>query len=325
MSLNIFTVKRFLAIVIFSTLGGLTLVSAITISPARIEMSADPGTSVSDTFLLINEQEGEQTFYTSVENFEAQGESGTPSFTTGDEGLASWVDVTKSVTLKKGERAKIPFTITVPANADAGGHFAAIFLSTVPPSTKAGEVAVGAKVGMLVLLRVNGDIQEGGGITSFSVKNKDRFVTSLPVTFEYRFSNTGNDRANPTGTIAIRNTIGVTTDSLNANPSSGNALPGSTRKFEVAWGTGEQLPKDATFFEYVAYEAKNFALGVYSAKIDVSFGSSAKSSATTWFFVFPWHLMAVVIGVLALVIFVGRRLIKRYNRWIIQQAQLGMK
>lgn len=49
----------------------------------------------------------------------------------------------------------------MPENADPGGHYAAIFLSSLPP-TKEGEKTIGvaSKIGALVLLRVEGDIRE---------------------------------------------------------------------------------------------------------------------------------------------------------------------
>lgn len=310
-----------LSLVIGSMVG---FASALTISPARIELAADPGASVSGEFLVINDQDTDQIFYTSSENFEAQGESGTPSFSPSQEGLASWVDVEDKVILGKGKRLSIPFTVHVPKDADAGGHFAAIFLSTVPPSAKGGEVAVGAKIGMLVLLKVNGEIKEGGGVVSFGAKS-GRVVTSLPVTLVYRFTNTGNDRANPVGEILIRNSLGITTEKLDANPSLGNILPNSTRRFEVDWGKGNKLSEGASFFEQVGYEARNFALGFYSAKVNVTFGAAGNSSASTIFFVFPWHLMTVVVVVILIAFFVGRYLVKRYNRWIINQARLSMK
>ncbi len=120
---------------------------ALTISPARIEFSADPAQTIEGKFFLVNEQEGTQTFYSSVENFEAQGESGTPNFTAGKDGLATWVSLQSEVTLKKGEQKEIPFTIKVPKDAEAGGHFAAIFLSTTPIKAEEGQVSVGAKIG----------------------------------------------------------------------------------------------------------------------------------------------------------------------------------
>lgn len=307
---------------VLSVLMSVSFASALTISPARLEVSADPGETITKDFLLINEQEVDQVYYTSVENFQAQGESGTPNFIPSKEGLASWVQVAEKVTIKKGERVEVPFTITVPKDGDAGGHFAAIFLSTVPPSTQAGEVAVGAKVGMLILLRINGDLKEQGGILSFSLKDEVRFVTKLPVTFLYRFQNGGNDRINPTGEISVINSFGFETDRLNANPSVGNILPGSTRRFEVVWGDDTPLPPSASFFSNVGYEARNFAFGFYKAKVNLTFGSSLTANSSTYFFVFPWHLFVVVMASLLVLFFVLRSLLKRYNRWIIKQAQI---
>ncbi|TXI10812.1 MAG: hypothetical protein E6Q68_07430 [Polynucleobacter sp.] len=325
MSLSHIAHKRTIVSIILSLCASIGIASALTISPARLEVAADPGETVTKNFLLINEQDADQVYYTSVENFEAQGETGTPNFIPSKEGLASWVTVQDKVTIKRGERVEIPFTVSVPQGADAGGHFAAIFLSTVPPSTAGGDVAVGAKVGMLILLKVNGELKEGGGVLSFGLKDDVSFVTKLPVQFVYRFNNSGNDRSNPKGEIVIRNTLGIKTDVIDANPQSGNILPGSTRRFEVRWGEEEPLPSSALFFDHVGYEARNFALGLYSAKIDVKFGTTGQSVSKAYFFVFPWHLMLVVIVGLALLLAIFRTLIKRYNRWIIQQAQMHSK
>lgn len=296
-------------------------VQALTVSPARLELSADPGATVSEEFTVVNEQASDQTYYTSVENFEAQGESGTPNFSTKKEGFSSWVQVIDKVTIKSGEKTKIPFTVSVPVGADAGGHFAAIFLSTIPPATGAGEVSVGAKIGMLMLLKVNGDIKEQGGVSSFLLKTKGHFVTSLPVDFVYRFKNDGNDRVKPTGTTTIRNIIGLTTQQLNANPNEGNVLPNSIRRFEMRWGNEEALPASASFFSNVQFEMRNFALGLYFANLDINFGTKSASNSL-WFAVLPWHLLIIVFFVLGIVYLALRFALKRYNKFIIMQARL---
>lgn len=302
-------------------LSSLYITQALTVSPARLELSADPGASVTNEFTIVNEQDSEQTYYTSVENFEAQGESGTPSFSTKKEGFASWVQVVEKVTIKKGEKVKIPFTVTVPQGADAGGHFAAIFLSTIPPATQAGEVSVGAKVGMLMLLKVNGTIKEDGGVLSFLLKNGGRVITTLPIDFVYRFNNNGNDRVKPSGTTTIKNMIGFVTEEINANPTEGNILPNSIRAFPIKWGEGEPLPASASFFSYVQYEMRNFALGLYFADLDLTFGTKT-SHDSLWFIVLPWHLLVIVL-IIGIVIFAMLRYsLLRYNRFIINQARL---
>ena len=293
---------------------------ALTISPARIEVSGDPSQTITGEILLINEQEEEKTFYSSVENFEAQGESGTPSFSASKEGLASWVSVQSEVILKKGEQKKVPFSIVIPAGADAGGHFAAIFLSTIPPSVQAGQVSVGAKIGMLILLRVNGEIKEGGGIIDFASENNKKFFVALPVNFSYRLNNEGNDRINPKGEVVIRNTIGLKTDALDANPGQGNILPGSTRKIDLIWG-GDEKPLDSGFFTMVMFELTHFAFGRYTAHLNVSYGEHGNAEAKTAIYVLPWQLLTCVLiiglgGLTFLIIF-----IKRYNRWIIKRVK----
>jgi hypothetical protein len=304
-------------------ISSLCFAQALTVSPARVELAADPGTSITEEFTVINEQGADQVYYTSVENFEAQGESGTPNFSTTKEGLSSWVQVVDKVTIKSGEKVKIPFTVNVPQDADAGGHFAAIFLSTIPPATKGGEVSVGAKVGMLMLLKVNGDIKEDGGVLSFLLKDKGHFVTTLPVDFVYRFKNNGNDRVKPIGTTTIRNMIGLTTQKLNANANEGNVLPASTRRFDMQWkGVDEEaLPLSASFFDHVGYETRNFALGFYFAKLDLSFGTKT-SSNSLWFAVLPWHLLIVILFILGVILLALRFALKRYNQFIIMQARL---
>ncbi len=307
-----------------SLFGAVMVAQALTISPARMEVSADPGVTLEQEFLLINEQATTETFYTSVQNFDAQGETGTPNFSDAKEGLASWIKVADKITLKPGERVKVPFTLQVPTNADAGGHFSAIFLTTTPPATtEGGQVAIGAKVGMLVLLTVSGDIKEGGGVKAFGLKDGVRFVTSLPVNFVYRFANDGNDRVKPEGNIVLRNSLYFKTEELNANPQLGNILPNSTRRFEVTWG-GEKIDKAAPFMDHVKYQWRNFALGAYFASLDLAFGTKTSSSSTV-FFVLPWQLMTVMLIIAIIVIIVLRFALKRYNQWIIKQAKMHAK
>lgn len=322
------TLKKILSVFGGLLLGGLVTAQALTISPAKMEIdSADPGTTIEKEFLLVNEQANSETFYVTVQNFDAQGESGTPNFSESKDGLASWVSVVDKITIKPGERIKVPFSIVVPQGADAGGHFAAIFLSSTPPqTTEGGQVAIGAKIGMLILLTVSGDIKEEGGIRDFALDGKARFVTSLPVTFVYRFSNGGNDRIKPAGDITIRNSLYFKTEAIDANPQGGNVLPKSVRKFTVTWGNEKSLEKTAPFFDHVKYQWRNFALGMYFANIDLAYGAKgAISSSSALFFVLPWQLMIVLIVVLVVVITGLRFGIRRYNKWVIKQARANAK
>jgi hypothetical protein len=297
------------------------IASALTISPARVELLGDPGQAINESLILINETDSDQTYYTSVEAFDSQGESGTPNFTLSKEGLPSWVTVQDKVILKKGERVKVPYSISIPTDAYSGGHFAAIFLSTQPPSADGTQVSVGAKVGMLILLRVTGDVKEAGGLKEFAIEEKGSFLTAPPITFFYRFRNDGNDRVKPEGEIVIKNMIGGETARLSANKSEGNILPGSIRRFDIKYGDDEAPAVSAPFFDHVQYEKSHFAFGLYTASLGITFGNSGSDAATATYFMFPWHLITVVTVITVVVLLLLLLLVKKYNQWIIKQAR----
>ncbi len=294
-------------------------VNALTISPAKIEVSVNPGSVVQEDFLIMNEQQDTMTFYTSAENFEAQGETGTPFFIKEDKGLDSWITVDKSFTLKRGEQKTVKVSVNVPKDAEPGGHFAAIFLSTTPPDGPKGQVSVGAKIGVLLLLRVNGDIKEGGGVIEFAPTHNQTYYTSLPVSFFYRFNNTGNDRLRPRGDVVIDNVIGWNKTKFDANPEQGNVLPSSVRRFELAWGSSEDAQIKRNFFQEAVYQAKHFAFGAYNIKLALDINQTKNSSFTVY--VFPWQLFIFSILILIIVGGVLKVLIRHYNQWIIKQAQ----
>ena len=339
---------RHLALITILVLGGVVFFApqtdALTVSPPKMELTGDPGQIIAGWFDLFNEQDTVKIFYSSFENFEARGETGNPYFLPSTTGLATWITTSESITLEPGEREKIPFSISIPENVEPGGHFAAIFWSTTPSQVqKGGQVAIGAKIGILVLLRVSGELKEGGGLLEFKTED-GKFLTSLPITFFYRFSNDGGDRIKPAGEIKIKNTLGFTSAVLDANKREGNVLPGSIRKFTALWHSKGQRISDLTkmeelelmakitkegkekkgFFEIAGAQWNNFAFGMYNAKLVLTYGQDNKTAEDSFrFFVVPWQLLSIIIIILAAVGFLGFLGLKRYNRWVIKKAQAG--
>ena len=180
-------------------------VFALTISPVKMEIKGDPGQTIHGQVELVNEQDETKTFYSSAANFEARGESGAPYFLPDTaNGLASWVSVQERVILANGERKTIPFTIQIPKGTEAGGYFAAIFWGTSPPQAQGeGQVAVGGKLGVLILLSVAGEIKEDGGLLDLKI-DTGRVSSFLPITFVYRFSNDGSERIKPVGELKVK-------------------------------------------------------------------------------------------------------------------------
>lgn len=298
---------------------------ALSVSPVRIEFSGNPGESIISKIKVINTEPITKTYFTNIYNFEAAGdESGNPTFKVVKTDLATWVKVQDAVTLGPNESRVLPFSVSIPSTAEPGGYFAAIFLTENPTETNADNfVSLGSQVGSLLLLRVNGDIKEGADILEFGNNRAISFYNALPITFYYRFQNSGQDRVKPLGDIVIRNAFGKIVKTLPANKDDGNILPQSIRRFENTWGPlNEQLPK--SFWSQVKYEWKNFAMGPYSVKLNLGFsGSSGMHGITagTSVWVLPWQLMLVEFMVLVISFFSGRFLVLRYNRWIIRRSQ----
>jgi hypothetical protein len=308
---------------------------ALVLAPAKVEIEAAPGNVVRDRIILLNDSEETVTYYSSVERFEAQGETGTPNFVASDTGLASWVTVTESVTLAPNESEEIPYTINVPVGAEPGGHFAAIFWSTFSPDESgAGQVLIGTKTGVLFLVGVEGDFEEKGGVTEFDSLGGSYFTKGLPLRFFYRFQNDGGDRLKPEGVITIKSVFGTKASVLNANLTEGNILPMSVRKFEVLWSEKSNEPNlihtdlasPEGFFAIAGAQWKNFLLGPYTAELQLAYGADRQQELRKLhFFVFPWQLLLILFSVLSVFIFGGKRLLLRYNRWIIAQAGASKK
>jgi len=303
-------------------------VKALTLTPIRLEISGDPGQTLSEEVTLINERQTPETYYSSFENFQAQGETGSPQFVTATDDLGTWMKSPEEVTLAPGQTKIVPITITIPKNAEPGGHFAGAFWGTVPQVQTGGQVAIGAKTGVLVLLSVSGPISEKGGILEFATDNKQTYFTSLPVDFYYRFENGGSDRIKPAGDITIKDMIGLTATKISGNPVEGNILPQSIRKIETSWSgsdtlnPGDPIPVVTGFWNNAMHEWRNFAFGHYTATITLAYGTKNDSASASFaFWVFPWQLLLVVIIGLLLALFLIRTIVIHYNNWVIGRAE----
>lgn len=323
---NIYLYSAYLLIVVILLLVP-TRAHALTILPVRLEISGNPGQVVTHDMTLINEQNVPMTFYSSFMNFEAQGDTGSPTFVEAHDDLGTWMSTNQSVLLGPNETKNVTVSISIPHDAAPGGHFGAVFWGTTPNTeNQGGQVAVSAKTGMLVLLSVNGDVKEGGGLTDFSTIDHAFWYSSLPVSFIYHFRNDGGDRIKPSGQIVIRDTVFLPSKRLSANPVEGNILPNSTRKFQVDWGPTDEAQvnayKESGFFGHLKYQWQHFALGLYSAHMNLAYGTKGETAtASAYFFVFPWQLVLTLIIGIIIVIWGGKTILVRYNNYVIRRAQ----
>lgn len=273
---------------------------AVTVAPAKMEYSVDPGDVIEGTIFLMNETSQDAAFYPAFEKFIE--EDGQKTFLKDESDLAGWMTAETPVFLKAGEKRDTPFVIRVPENAEPGGHFAVMWWGTAPP-TNGKQVSIVTRAGILVMLRVSGDIREEGRLLSFSTIDSKRIFWSFPVGFSVTFKNDGNVHLKPAGQIAVKNILARAKAVVKVNEHLLQILPGSKRTFDSKW------------------ETARFAFGLYKAEINLAFGESQKEvSQGFWFVLIPLKILLIVILALALVFFVLPKGIKKYNQWIISKA-----
>lgn len=308
-----FTIVALAALVLgFAPLGA----SALTISPPLMEFDARPGDSLVDVMKLYNETQEQITLTASVQNFKAMNETGTPEFAAeGTAGLSSWIKIDETtVTLAPGERKSVLFTVSVPGDAEPGGHFAGILWGTGETIEGASGVGLMAKTGTLVLVRVAGLVQETGRIVEFATDKAS--YDYLPANFALRFENTGNVHLKPAGTIEVKNMWGTKVASTIVNEDLANVLPDSIRKFEANWQKSEVAPGASEWQK----ERENFAWGKFTATVVLNYGVGGQVvTAQTSFWVFPWRvtLFYVVLAVIVLLILIQG--IRSYNKWLLKK------
>ncbi len=302
-------------------------VHAVTISPVVVDQTLSPGDTVQGNITVINDSNQPQTYYASTQNFIAKGEEGEQTFLNEQtlSGLASWIVLDQSqITLAPNQTRDFKWAIRLPANAEPGGHYSAVFFSTQPAGGSGSSVGVAAKTGVLFLVNVKGDIKEAASIDSFAVMNqsdptkstKVSFLDSLPAYFEARVRNTGSVHIAPSGSIEVKNMFGNQVAKVSFNPNKSRVLPDSTRKVRSMWGNSG-VPFANNFWTGMKNEWSNFAIGRYTATSLATYGSQNQPlSASVSFWVFPWRLTLALIILLVLLLL----MLKGYNKFIINSA-----
>lgn len=295
-----------LVVVMVLVFAGPRSAQALSLSPPIFEYSARPGEEIAGTLKLYNETDALGTFYPTVQDFiAADDETGTPHFlpegTVSQTSIVSWVAFEDTaVVLKPDETRYVPFTIRVPDGTVSGSYFGGLLMGTASPQAESG-LAIGTKVGALVLISIEGDATTSGVIAGFDTD--PTIVTSLPANFRIRFQNTGTVHLAPLGEIHITNMLGGRSATIPVNIEGSYVLPNSTRRFDARWQK-QEVTADAV---ELVNEWKNFGLGLYTATLVMDYDEdSPVATATTRFWVIPWQLLALATVTITILIALAR-------------------
>jgi len=308
-----------LAVIIVCTIFVGRSAAALTVSPVAFEYDIAPGRSVQGTITLINESESAARYSIFAKNFIASGEEGAQRYLDEEalSGLASWVSADPApIALEPKTSREIPFTISVPADAEPGGHYATIFFARGAGEVSGSGIGIAEQIGVLLLVRVPGNVREALEVDTFRVAGSS-VMSRLPVTLELRMRNTGSVHERPLGTIDVRNMFGSVVARLDANPKRSAVLPGSVRRFTNGWMKAPIVDAGG-FIAEARNELRNFGFGKYTASVNVAYGSRGENiaSESVSFWIIPWRLIIIAVSMLIVIVV----LIAIYNKMLVRAA-----
>ncbi len=266
------------------------------ISPPSLEISANPGQSVTGSFKIINLTGSPLVLAADRNNFVAKGEEGQVDLTTNNDlySLAPWFSATPDVinVPAKGTQS-VSFKIDIPLNAEPGGRYGSLVFHTLETTLPSGQsgAAVKQQLGALIFLRIAGNANERVEIASF--KTEKAFYEIGPIKFETRIKDTGNVHAKPTGTITVKNLLGMKVATVKLEPK--NVIPGAIRRTETTLN-------------------KKWMFGFYKATLVLNNGDKQQLTAETSFTVVPYKLLIIAASLLVVLYFLLWRNRKRFKK-----------
>ncbi len=286
----------------------------VQISPTLVELNASRGKTYNINLGVTNVTGSDLLYKTSVRDFSAQGETSSPKIAEDSKlpataSIITWVNTISQFTLNSHQNKTITAQVTIPNNAEPGGHYGVLRFSGTAPKLDSTGVGLSASAGVLILIRVDGKIIEKADMASFYTSpsengKQNSFFENSPIWFVVRVQNTGNIHVKPSGKIEVTDMFGGVVKNITVANGASNVLPNSIRRF-----TQMELNKQWMF-------------GLYKANLTMSYGTHGQAiTGTINFWVIPYKIILVALLVLVTLIYILRRLIKVYNKRIISKAK----
>ncbi|MEP6710431.1 MAG: hypothetical protein ABJA64_01805 [Candidatus Saccharibacteria bacterium] len=281
------------------------------ISPALVELNAERGKTYTLKLNVLNPTNSDLSYGSTAHDFTAKDETGSPKVLLDDSlpngaSVKSWLSTLPQFTLHGHESRQLNVSVVVPASAEPGGHYGVMSFAGKDPQLADTGVGVTASTGLLILIRVDGAISEKLSLATFTSEREGKqhsFFESSPINFVSRLKNEGNIHVKPVGKIEIRDMFGGTVASLPVNDKAANVLPGSIRRFDSLLN-------------------KSWMIGHYTAELTLGYGTTGQAITNQIsFWVIPYKPLLAGLLLLVTLVYVLRRLIKVYNRRIINKAK----
>lgn len=198
----------FLAAAVLAPAAALAQVS-VSLYPVSFRYDIPRGASQTGVITVTNPSEVSLSLQVETENFSG-GDGGTVEYAPDGAkyGLLSWMSVDKTpFTLGPGQKKEVPFSISVPQNAEVGGHYGTILFRASGADDGNGGSAIGisGRIGSIILVSVPGDAKKGGDLISVSAP---AFVQYGPLALTASYKNTGSVHYVTKGTATFTGIFG---------------------------------------------------------------------------------------------------------------------
>ncbi len=275
------------------------------LEPAKTEVVLKPGGKVNKTLSVVNRTDREQVFSVEIEDFTgSRNVNQTVVLLGGDRGPYSLKDFikpeVKSFKLKPKQRAIVQVSISIPQDAEPGGRYASVLVSTsAVDSSEEGDSRARtiSRIGALYFVRVEGRVKEDARLSDFRISgDKKSFYEKGPFNFELLFENNGSVHLTPSGRVEVKNIFGRKVAEMEVPPFF--SLPDSLRAATVTWDSG-------------------FAFGRYTATATIVRGyqesSDVTDTKTVAIWVLPWKVGVAIIVAVLLVAWLIRKLLRSFE------------
>lgn len=219
--------------------------SDFVVGPGRFELEITPGESKTVEMSVTNRMGIDKVFSFDIEDASGTNDPDTPVILLGDEigpySIKDFISVPhETFVLKHGQRARIPVTVSLPADTEPGGYYGSLLTSIVSEDiTPSGEgdakprSKVVSRIGTLFYITTPGDMVRESNVISFTTTGEKKFFTKGPIELNIVIENTGSVHISPYAELSVTNTLGENVGYTEIYP--WNILPNSLRRKDITW------------------------------------------------------------------------------------------
>ncbi len=273
------------------------------VGPGRAEIEVKPGQTVVYEMSVANRISDGRQFKLEVEDISGTNDASQAVIFLGDQRgpytVKDYISFPENnFTLNLGDRARIPVTISVPPDAEPGGYYGGVLVSTVKDDGTSGPAGttrspIVARIGTLFFITVPGKTEYAGATKEITLTDKSAWYEKGPIKLNVLFDNTGSVHLNPYGELRVENIFGEEVGFLELEP--WFVLPKSLRTRDISWD------RELLLGRYVATAYINRG---YDDIID-------EVSVTFW--VLPWKIVGGIFLAIFIVLFSFRTFFRRFE------------